>query len=109
MSDVTGGQPPPKVGGAAPGPEEAQVSVGQVGKAPDILRTEPLMSQASGPPSLVETGELTEEDGASQQAHQPPPPLASNFVALPLSVTSGPASMSPMVGGNEQHSGEQKT
>ena len=118
MPDVTGGPPPQlgAVGGAAPGPQEAQVSVGQVGKAPDILRTEPLMSPASGPPSLVpssdrnlfmETGELTEEDVARQRAHQPPPPLASNFVAPPPIVTSGPASLPPMVGGNEQHSGEQ--
>ena len=68
MPDVTGG-PPPQLGavvGAAPGPEEAQVSVGQVGKAPDILRTEPLLSPASGTPSLVpsldRTKELTEED-----------------------------------------------
>ena len=54
---------------------------------------------------MTETGELTEEDGASQQVHQPPPPLASNFVAPPPSVTSGPASLPPMAGGNEQHSG----
>ena len=57
----------------------------------------------------METGELTEEDGASQQVHQPPPPLASNFVAPPPIVTSGPASLPPMAGGNEQQSGEKIT
>ena len=102
------------------------MSVGQVGKAPDILRTEPPLGTgsglpASGPPSLVpssdrnlfmETGELAEEDVArvsgGQQQQPPPPPMASNFVApSPSSVSSGPASLPPMVGGNEQHSGEQ--
>ena len=125
MPDVTGGQPPQlgAVGGAAPPPQEPQVSVGQVGKAPDILRTEPPLGTgsglpASGPPSLVpssdrnlfmETGELAEEDVArvsgGQQQQPPPPPMASNFVAPPPSVSSGPASLPPMVGGNEQHSG----
>ena len=52
----------------------------------------------------METGELTEEDVARQRAQQPP--LASNYVAP--SVTSGPASLPPMVGGNEQHSGEER-
>ena len=117
MPDVTGG-PPPQLGdvvGVAPRPEEAPVSVGQVGKAPDNLRTEPLLSPASGPPSLVpssdrnllrETAELT-EDIAMPQVQQPPLPLASNFVAP--SVTSGPASLSPMFGGNKQHSGKERT
>ena len=128
MPDVTGGQPPQlgALGGAPPGPQGPQVSVGQVGKAPDILRTEPPIGTgsglpASGPPSLVpssdrnlfmETGELAEEDVArvtGGQQQPPPPPMASSFVAPPPSVTSGPASLPPMVGGNEQHSGEQST
>ena len=50
---MTDGQPPPTVGGAAPGPQKAQASVGQVGKASDILRTEPLMSPASRTPSSL--------------------------------------------------------
>ena len=128
MPDVTGGPPPQlgAVGGAPPGPQGPQVSVGQVGKAPDILRTEPPLGTgsglpASGPPSLVpssdrnlfmETGELAEEDVArvtGGQQQPPPPPMASNFVAPPPSVSSGPASLPPMVGGNEQHSGEQRS
>ena len=111
MPDVTGGQPQ-QLGAAAVVPAEA--SVGQVGKAPDILRTEPV-STASGPPSLVpssdrnlfmETGELTEEDVARVSGAQHPPPPASNLVMPPTSLSSGPASLPPMVGGNEQHSGD---
>ena len=82
MPDVTGGQLP-QLGArveVAPSPEEALVSVGQV-KAPDNLRTEPLLSPASGPPSLMpssdrslfmKTREQTEEDVAMHQVQQPP-------------------------------------
>ena len=82
MPDVTGGQLPTlgAVGEVAQSPEEALVSVGQV-KAPDNLRTEPLLSPASGPPSLMpssdrslfmKTREQTEEDVAMHQVQQPP-------------------------------------
>ena len=67
MPDVTGG-PPPQLGavvGAAPGPEEAQVSVGQVGKAPDILRTEPPLGTGSGLPARAERGQTAEKQCAN--------------------------------------------
>ena len=54
----------------------------------------------------METKELTEEDVAQVSGTQYPPPPASNFVMPPTSLSSGPASLPPMVGGNEQHSGD---
>ena len=112
MPDVTGGPPPHQQLGAggvagppAPAVSAAQLTAGHVGKAPDILRTEqlPPVSPASAacPPAVpssdrnlfMETGELAEEDVARVSLGGVPPPAPA------------PASLPPMVGGNEPPGG----
>ena len=109
MPDVTGtGGQHQQLSQAAGGAAAAAVSgqeLSHVGKAPDILRTEPVSSVPSSDRNLfMETGELAEEDVARVSQGQPSP-AASNMSSGPASLppmVGGPPDLPPMVGGNEQ-------
>ena len=95
MPDITGGR------SGVPPPLRPVPTQDTQGKAPDILRTEPLVP-TSDRNLFMETGELREEDAVRVNYQVPetlPPPPSMNQAQQ--SVNKPPSDLPPMVGGND--------
>jgi hypothetical protein len=94
MPDITGGR------SGVPPPLRPIPTQDTQGKAPDILRTEPLVP-TSDRNLFMETGELREEDAVRVNYQVPgtlpPPPM----LQVQQSMNKPPSDLPPMVGGND--------
>ena len=103
MPDITSGRSGVLPSARAAPPQEVQ------GKAPDILRTEPLVP-TSDRNLFMETGELREEDAVrvsyqtsmrEEDSRTSYPPAGQSSASMPPAAGKPPSGLPPMVGGND--------